>query len=593
MGKKSKKRDAAESIKASKKDAKKRAALKAREAELAAELERRKAAKKSKGKKPKPESITPSDVSRDERRKKAKKTKRDERETPVEDMGITASAEAPIVPEHVEPEVVEAVAVEPEPAEAVAERIKPLKGKVLKAAMQADTEAGKKRKAEAEAQAETDAEIRARVQAKRDARLAEMQHETETTGQIAKARKRAKTIEPAEGDHVLGTREKSTREKIASAAKRIPPAPLVPEHVAEVVETETGREFAVGTPTEEEFAKPSEATPELESGRNGYKIIQLGTDGKPDPRKVRQMTRVTTFVGNIDDETMIRDWEKRLLAVGLSAAADEYAPRVNDLTHRRDVKLAKARKADRKGKLDIGELARIETDAAKEWKDALNAIVEEALDVAGRHEKADAGTNLHALAELADEHGIDHVRAMYERDDTISATDLASTEAYAARMARLNAKVIESEAVIVNDEMGYAGRLDRVIMAKLPALTIAAGTPFEWKRPADQRARRYVTDIKSGRIDLGAGKIARQLAAYALGDLYDLETGARSRHSAARDIALVFHLPQGAGVCTVHAVDIKAGAVLLRLSADVRRARNSGKKTIDTSVDIADPEPGE
>jgi hypothetical protein len=174
-------------------------------------------------------------------------------------------------------------------------------------------------------------------------------------------------------------------------------------------------------------------------------------------------------------------------------------------------------------------------------------------------------------------------------DVPITATDLASIEAYAERMTRLGAKVIESEAVIVNDEMGYAGRLDRIIMARLPELTIGKGTPGEYVRPADQRARRYVADIKSGRVDLGAGKIARQLAAYALGDLYDLETGERSRHSAVRDIALVFHLPQGEGSCAVHAVDIRTGAALLKLSGEVRRARNTGRKTIDTSVDITDP----
>jgi len=172
-------------------------------------------------------------------------------------------------------------------------------------------------------------------------------------------------------------------------------------------------------------------------------------------------------------------------------------------------------------------------------------------------------------------------------DVPVTDTDLASIEAYAERMRRLGAKVMHSEAVVVNDAMGYAGRLDRIIMCKLPEITLSDGTV----RPADQRARRYVADIKSGRIDLGGGKIARQLAAYALGDLYDLETGERSRHSAGRDVALVFHLPQGKGTCTVHAVDLKAGAALLKLSAEVRRARNTGKKALNVSVDIADPAP--
>ncbi|MDN8834025.1 hypothetical protein Q0L96_13605, partial [Staphylococcus aureus] len=93
----------------------------------------------------------------------------------------------------------------------------------------------------------------------------------------------------------------------------------------EVVETEHGREFAAGASVAtEDFAKPSEAPRELEEGRNGYKIIQLDAEGKPDPRKVRQMTRVTTFVGNIDDETTLKKWEKRKVVEGL--ALDATAP---------------------------------------------------------------------------------------------------------------------------------------------------------------------------------------------------------------------------------------------------------------------------
>lgn len=339
-----------------------------------------------------------------------------------------------------------------------------------------------------------------------------------------------------------------------------------------------------------EFAKPSNAEPELEAGRNGYKIMKLDADGVPDPRTVRQYTRVTTFVGNIDDDTMIRDWEKRLLAVGLSANASDFAPRVNDLTHVRDVAIAKARKADRKGKLGLGELGSVVYLATKQWRDAVNLIVAEALDLAGCDDKADAGTSLHSIAEIADAEGMAVVDEMLA-SEKISISEHASIAAYSARMARLGARVIETEAVVVNDAMGYAGRLDRIVMAKLPEITLrtAAGDVV---RPADTRARRYVTDIKSGRIDLGAGKIARQLAAYALGDLYDLKTGERSRHSASRDVALVFHLPQGEGTCTVHAVDIKHGAELLKLSAQVREARRTGRKTIDASVDIADPEPG-
>lgn len=439
---------------------------------------------------------------------------------------------------------------------------------------------------------ETIEEIQARVAAKRQARAAGVA-EAEIQARIAKA-KAARMPDAREGETEVEYQQRRLAEKKAT------------RQAVEVVETETGREFAAGESVAlDEFAKPSEAPRELGEGRNGYKIIQLDAAGKPDPRKVRQMTRVTTFVSNIDDETTLKKWDKRKVAEGLAldATSPESAglvPKINEVAHRRDVAIAKAIKADRKGKLGVGEVATLIADAEKVAKDAIDAIVEEAAELAGRNAKARAGTHLHALAEISDEKGIDEVRRMHEAGETvllvetgeevpITATDLASIEAYAERMTRLGAKVIESEAVIVNDEMGYAGRLDRIIMARLPELVIGKGTPGEYVRPADQRARRYVADIKSGRVDLGAGKISRQLAAYALGDLYDLETGERSRHSAVRDVALVFHLPQGAGVCTVHPVDLKAGTTLLKLSAEVRRARNTGRKTIDTSVDIASP----
>lgn len=557
---------------------KERKALEKKAARLQAELAEREAAKKA-----------------------GKKDKKSKGEKPSKKASKKAKAETVTPAEPVEAETLTVT-----PAAAKAERKAKREAKagtkrdetIDAATGQTHPEVIVERKAERDqTQAELDAEIRARVQAKRAAR--EAGEPVDVTA--------ARMPDALPGESEVEYQQRRLREKTeADAIEKTAAAVEALGQAIEVVETETGREFAAGASVAtDEFAKPSETPRELGEGRNGYKIIQLDAEGKPDPRKVRQMTRVTTFVGNIDDETTLKQWDKRKVVEGLALDATSpdsagLIPKVNEIAHRRDVKIAKAIKADRKGKLGIGEVGTIVAAAEKEARDALNAIVEEAAELAGRNSKARAGTHLHSLAEISDEKGIDEVCRMHEAGETIldvetgedvpiTATDLASIEAYAERMTRLGAKVIESEAVIVNDEMGYAGRLDRVIMARLPELTIGKGTPGEYVRPADQRARRYVADIKSGRVDLGAGKIARQLAAYALGDLYDLETGERSRHSAVRDIALVFHLPQGAGVCTVHPVDLKAGAALLKLSAEVRRARNTGRKTIDTTVDIADP----
>lgn len=533
--------------------------------------------------------------------KKAKKGKKSKAEKPSKKAGKKGKA-APVV----ETPAAESEALTVTPAAAEAKAARKAKREVEKAASAKrdetiDPETGQTRpeviearKAERdEKQAELDAAIKARVKAKREAREA---------GEPVDV-KAARMPDALDGESEVEYQQSRLREKReADAISKTVEAVEAIGQAIEVVETEHGREFAAGASVAaEDFAKPSEAPRELEEGRNGYKIIPLDAEGKPDPRKVRQMTRVTTFVGNIDDETMLKKWDKRKVVEGLAIdtmtadRGEDMISKINEIAHRRDVKIAKAVKADRKGKLGIGEVGTLVAAAEKEAKDALDTIVEEAAELAGRNSKARAGTHLHSLAEISDEKGIDEVRRMHEVGETvlnvetgedvpITATDLASIEAYAERMTRLGAKVIESEAVIVNDEMGYAGRLDRVIMARLPELTIGGVV-----RPADQRARRYVADIKSGRVDLGAGKIARQLAAYALGDLYNLETGERSRHSAVRDVALVFHLPQGEGVCTVHAVDLKAGAAMLKLSGEVRRARNTGRKTIDTSVDITDP----
>lgn len=589
MGKKKSKKKAAPEL--SKKE---RKALEAREAELAAEIERRerKASKKKGGKKAKGKSPKPSPVAEP---------------AEIVDAGalgvMTIEAEAHVDGGTEEPEP----AAEPEKprhphlahldrvGELIAivndESAKPKKREKAKAELAKLRAEGERLNAERDAKlAAEDAETKKRVQAKRAAR------EAEKVADVKAARMPDALEGETEADYQMRKlREKRDAEKVAELKPKVDAI----RQATEAVETETGRIFETGVDKGDDIALPSEAGPELEEGRNGYKIIQLGADGKPDPRKVRQMTRVTTFVGNIDDETTLKKWEKRKVIEGLAldATAPEsegLIPKINELVHRRDVAISKAIKADRKGKLGVGEVGDLIAAAEKAAKDALDEIHERAAELAGRHAKANAGTHLHALAEISDEKGIDAVREMHESGETVhndesgedvpvTETDVASIEAYAAKMAALGAKVMHSEAVIVNDDLGYAGRLDRVILAKLPELTLPDGTV----RPADQRARRYVADIKSGRVDLGAGKISRQLAAYALGDLYDLETGERSRHSAARDVALVFHLPQGKGSCALFAVDLKAGAALLKLSAEVRRGRNTGRKVM-TAADILD-----
>lgn len=360
-------------------------------------------------------------------------------------------------------------------------------------------------------------------------------------------------------------------------------------HVAEEVETETGRLFEVGAPLDEtlivvdHFGKPSEAPQPLtlEEGRNGYKIMSLKDDGTPDPRTVRQFTRVTTYIDNLEDKTNLEKWKLRTLLEGVALSDtpddrgrvdDPAVMRVRELMHTRDRALAKAAKADRKGELEVGELAVIENAAVKAFKDALNAMASDLLELGGVHEKANRGTNLHALAELYDADGIAPIDAKLESGE-ITPTDHASIVAYGEALTAAGVKVVASEVVVVNDELRYAGRLDRIVLAR---------------RPGDQRASRVIADIKSGRLDYGLAKVEQQVALYADGHAYDLATGVRTPHGAVRSWGLVIHLPQGEGTCTVHVLDLARGRKANALSARVRAHRSEAGR-MRLGPDLAKP----
>lgn len=588
----------------SKKEAKK---LKKREAELAAKLERRAAEKKAKkkdGKKAKEPKLSKTEraaidaakAARDEKRAKKLIEEAVLSETPIPDGEPKVKKVSPkkskrdeiIDPEtgKTRPEVTEARIAEGKAEQSKLDAEISARLKVKKAA-RAEGKAAVVKDAANIDRSDHDAVMAYNLRAVAvGATLLTSDQERE---KIA-ARGEITSVEKTTGENLPLTKiEKVAVEKTADAIEALGQA-------IEAVETEHGREFQVGESVNadpaEEFAKPSDATPVLESGARGYKIIQLDKDGNPDPKVIRQFTRVTTFVGNIDDETSLKEWLLRLAAEGLASRADDLLPRISDAVHRRDVTIAKAAKKDRKGTLGLGELGRITEDANREAKKLLNEIVEEALDAAGRSDKADAGTHLHTLAEIVDAKGIDPIREMHEQTQldaapahVVTENDLASMEAYDDAMRRMGTEHIVSEAVIVNDAMRYAGRLDAIKFAKLPALIDPKSG--EVIRPADTRRKRYVFDVKSGKIDLAAGKISRQLSAYALGDLYDPETGARTPHGAAKDVAIVVHLPLGTGECHVYAVDLKEGQRLLKLSESVRAGRASGRKTINTAIDLA------
>lgn len=468
---------------------------------------------------------------------------------------------------------------------------------------------------------ETDEQIKARVQAKRAAREKAAKADPITTPKTSAKSKAAKAKDALEGETEVDYQWRKAGEKVEAekaarvAADKADPATVENQtddeahatdgakpkrarkpkaQVVEVVETENGREFAAGTgeddaaqqgdegvtPEVPTFAKPSEAPlADFEVNGNGqYKIKRL-SDGK-----VVGYTRVTTYINTNEDTTLLDRWRQRVLLEGVAVndtegqadrdvRPDPVVAKVADLVHRRDVKIAKARKQDRKGKIGPGQLGVIVDGAWSEFKKAMNALAEELLDLGGAHEKAAKGTSLHALLELHDREGIEAVGALLESGE-ISPADLADVEAYARALDRAGIKVIPEliETPVVIEELGVAGRLDRVVMCKLPG---------------NARAARYVLDVKSGRIDMGGGKIAQQLELYSRGETYDLDTHERGKHGASRTKALVLHLPAGSGDARIHVVDLGVGRVGNDLSGKVRAFRNDGKRAIAIDTDLA------
>lgn len=449
---------------------------------------------------------------------------------------------------------------------------------------------------------ETDDEIKARVRAKREARAAAavkgasgkpvandvpgsarmpdaIGDESEVEYQHRKAAEKGGATAPSK------TNPPKAKGKKAAADPAIEYATAVAEElgqVAEVVETEKGREFAVGTPAADEtFGKPSEAPAvDFETNGNGQYKVKRPSDGK-----IVGYTRVTTFIGTNEDRTLLEAWKMRILleGVGINDSPDEsgridepVVAKVRDLMHVRDVAIAKARKDDRKGKLAPGQYGTIVDGAWSAFKRDLDALAESLLELGGAHEKAAKGTQLHELFEVHDREGMDAIDAMAVAG-TITSADLADVEAYARAIEAAGIKIIPEyiEAPVVIHDEKIAGRLDRVVMARMPGAA---------------RAAKYVLDVKSGRIDLGAGKIAQQLEKYSKGTPYDLDTHETlAPHGASRTKALVLHLVPGSAKASIHPVDLSLGRVGNDLSAKVRTFRNDGKRSIDLTVDLADP----
>lgn len=190
----------------------------------------------------------------------------------------------------------------------------------------------------------------------------------------------------------------------------------------------------------------------------------------------------------------------------------------------------------------------LEASAARDDKKKLNAVCNRIQEAA--KEAARVGTALHSLTEQVDRGQKANVPAAWR----------PHVDAYIAETADL--KPVYIEQMVVHDPWRVAGTPDRVVSYK---------------------GKRYIADLKTGDIELGAGKIAAQLAMYARSEVYDPATGGRDIHRAEVDKGLVIHLPAKPGYgedpdtwvprCEVRWIDLLAGWEIARTCRDVRDRR--------------------
>lgn len=340
----------------------------------------------------------------------------------------------------------------------------------------------------------------------------------------------------------------------------------------EVVETETGREFAVGAPAADDSdLDPNDADRDADGVRWSKHASPRPYIVKPDGKEALY-SRMTSYIDVLDEKGGLQDWKDRMLLIGITRAAAELDPEldvvdivatVNKLVALTEDRIETANKKLRKGKVSVPEHAELVEAAEKEYKSEARALVEDMRDRGGAHEKAQKGTDLHKVFEDFDNAAlaskpsvtIDEWLDFWDGSapiaeggtinrDRLSLADIADLRAYRAAMDAEGIEVIACEQRVVLDEYGVTGTLDRSIRFTPPGAT---------------RKVKGVGDVKTGRLDYGAGKFTTQVYGYAMGEGYANSTERVDlKHS--KKWGVIMHSPAGQGKTTIYYVDLSKGA---------------------------------
>lgn len=279
----------------------------------------------------------------------------------------------------------------------------------------------------------------------------------------------------------------------------------------------------------------------------------------------RSYTRVTTYIDVLDDKTNLQAWGERMVLIGVA----------RDTTLLKDV------------------LTLDESREEKESKDILNRKAQIAKDKAGSSEKADLGTHKHALSELVDL-GMD-------LPEETSFEDVIDMNAY--RWATEWLCIVHMEKLVVNDQLGVAGTPDRVSRLNIEVISrlLEEGVGSDLFKIEDGKIflvapdgsligedDLLITDLKTGRVDYGALKMAMQLSIYSRSALYDVPTGARQVFGG--NVAegckvntkwgIIMNVAPGSGEAALYWVDLELGWRAVEVAGQVRALRSQGSKAL-------------
>lgn len=239
-------------------------------------------------------------------------------------------------------------------------------------------------------------------------------------------------------------------------------------------------------------------------------------------------SRTTTYIDVLEDKSNIAKWQMRSVALGLLREPG------------------------------LMEKIRELRDPMGADRAACDVLCKLAQEANGSGVKALAGSHIHQISEQLD---------AGEDCGFIPPDLMPDLQAYIE--ATRDLEVIDIETFAVLDQFRVAGTFDRGVLVH-GAIAERLGVPD---------GEFVVADIKTGRIDLGLGKICLQLTAYSRMLRYDLRTMERSPilHEGKRlnqDVGLIIHLPLGVGECSLVPVDLHKGWEGLELVGHVRHWRS-------------------